>query len=107
MGLFLFQALPEMLRVLTFPRQEVEVGSIVAISDQNAFSIMGDSPEPDRRFSLVGLMVEVEKPESPFHEDSRTSRSPPTLTIQITTIPAMTSVSPAGNKLGVIANAGL
>ena len=60
---------------------------------------MVDAPEPDRRFSFVVLMVEVEKPEGLFHADPLSSRLLSIWTIRITTIPAMTSVSPAGNEL--------
>jgi hypothetical protein len=68
---------------------------------------MGDPPEPDRRFSLVGLMIEVKQPESLLHEDPPSSRPPSTLTIQMTTIPATISVRPDGSELAATANSGL
>jgi hypothetical protein len=63
MGLFLLNPLFDLIDVLAFLGQEIEVNLKAGINDQGSLVVMGDSPQPDRGPALMGLMVEVQEPE--------------------------------------------
>src|SRR6266849_6033779 len=63
MGLFPINSLFELIDVLVFLRKEIEVSLKVGVDNQDSFVVMSDSPKPDRRPTLVILMVEVQEPE--------------------------------------------
>ena len=66
MGFFHLNSLFELIDVLVFLGQEVEVSLEVSVNDQDSFVVMGDSPEPDRGPPIVGLVVQVQEPEVEF-----------------------------------------